>query len=183
MVLDPIPQSLPVHFCGSRPQPPTSRHTFSLSLVIARSTKESSRYDALQHTLQLTLQRCNTAALILACSMRSHDRRESSLNDSLQHTLQLTLQHTHTHGAVCDSTTEQSSLYDALNTHCNSYCNSHCYAQIHMLQYAIARPKRVPSLILCNTLHHTLLHTHTHVAVCDRTTKENSPNDPLQHTL
>ena len=25
MVLDPIPQSLPVHFFGSRPQPPTSR--------------------------------------------------------------------------------------------------------------------------------------------------------------
>ena len=24
MVLDPIPQSLPVHFFGSRPQPPTS---------------------------------------------------------------------------------------------------------------------------------------------------------------
>jgi len=31
MVLDPIPQSLPVHFFGSRPQPPTSHkpcHTF-----------------------------------------------------------------------------------------------------------------------------------------------------------
>jgi len=26
MVLDPIPQSLPVHFFGSRPQPPTSQH-------------------------------------------------------------------------------------------------------------------------------------------------------------
>ena len=26
MVLDPIPQSLPVHFFGSRPQPPTSHH-------------------------------------------------------------------------------------------------------------------------------------------------------------
>jgi len=26
MVLDPIPQSLPVHFFGSRPQPPTSPH-------------------------------------------------------------------------------------------------------------------------------------------------------------
>ena len=25
MVLNPIPQSLPVHFFGSRPQPPTSR--------------------------------------------------------------------------------------------------------------------------------------------------------------
>ena len=28
MVLDPIPQSLPVHFFGSRPQPPTSHGTF-----------------------------------------------------------------------------------------------------------------------------------------------------------
>ena len=27
MVLDPIPQPLPVHFFGSRPQPPTSRHS------------------------------------------------------------------------------------------------------------------------------------------------------------
>ena len=27
MVLDPIPQPLPVHFFGSRPQPPTSRST------------------------------------------------------------------------------------------------------------------------------------------------------------
>ena len=25
MVLDPIPQSLPIHFFGSQPQPPTSR--------------------------------------------------------------------------------------------------------------------------------------------------------------
>jgi len=35
MVLDPIPQSLPVHFFGSRPQPPTSLSTYlpvSLSL-------------------------------------------------------------------------------------------------------------------------------------------------------
>ena len=29
MVLDPIPQSLPVHFCGSRPQPPTSHIDYS----------------------------------------------------------------------------------------------------------------------------------------------------------
>ena len=32
MVLDPIPQSLPVHFFGSRPQPPTSRCTRVLPL-------------------------------------------------------------------------------------------------------------------------------------------------------
>ena len=30
MVLDPIPQPLPVHFFGSRPQPPTSRHGMAL---------------------------------------------------------------------------------------------------------------------------------------------------------
>jgi len=31
MVLDPIPQSLPVRFFGSRPQPPTSRQRSALS--------------------------------------------------------------------------------------------------------------------------------------------------------
>ena len=30
MVLDPIPQSLPVHFFGSRPQPPTSRRALTV---------------------------------------------------------------------------------------------------------------------------------------------------------
>ena len=34
MVLDPIPQSLPVYFFGSRPQPPTSQH---LAIPIASS--------------------------------------------------------------------------------------------------------------------------------------------------
>ena len=32
MVLDPIPQSLPVHFFGSRPQPPTSRGEMTLEI-------------------------------------------------------------------------------------------------------------------------------------------------------
>jgi len=35
MVLDPIPQSLPVHFFGSRPQPPTSRQIYSIALLTA----------------------------------------------------------------------------------------------------------------------------------------------------
>ena len=36
MVLDPIPQSLPVHFFGSRPQPPTSRdmHTYFILICV-----------------------------------------------------------------------------------------------------------------------------------------------------
>jgi len=37
MVLDPIPQSLPVHFFGSRPQPPTSPHTCVLSHECVRA--------------------------------------------------------------------------------------------------------------------------------------------------
>jgi len=43
MVLDPIPQSLPVHFFGSRPQPPTSRtraaysNQYKLSLCLSLS--------------------------------------------------------------------------------------------------------------------------------------------------
>jgi len=35
MVLHPIPQSLPVHFFGSRPQPPTSRRLYSLSVDVS----------------------------------------------------------------------------------------------------------------------------------------------------
>jgi len=40
MVLDPIPQSLPVHFFGSRPQPPTSHHC---SISAQRWVSESYR--------------------------------------------------------------------------------------------------------------------------------------------
>ena len=38
MVLDPIPQSLPVHFFGSRPQPPTSPYNNAENAAVARST-------------------------------------------------------------------------------------------------------------------------------------------------
>ena len=37
MVLDPIPQSLPVHFFGSRPQPPTSRIKSAYALHLLTS--------------------------------------------------------------------------------------------------------------------------------------------------
>ena len=38
MVLDPIPQTLPVHFFGSRPQPPTSRR-LRIKMTIEKSEK------------------------------------------------------------------------------------------------------------------------------------------------
>ena len=40
MVLDPIPQSLPVHFFGSRPQPPTSPHRMCVEQDLAKVTEE-----------------------------------------------------------------------------------------------------------------------------------------------
>ena len=48
MVLDPIPQSLPVHFFGSRPQPPTSQRDLS----ITRDTEERREKHERQERLQ-----------------------------------------------------------------------------------------------------------------------------------
>ena len=57
MVLDPIPQSLPIHFFGSRPQPPTSRseHTNSIS-------------QELQWAPQNTLYLCVLQCVAVCCS-------------------------------------------------------------------------------------------------------------------
>ena len=51
MVLDPIPQSLPVHFFGSRPQPPTSRWLRllgSFKLLVSFAKEPYKRDDILQ---------------------------------------------------------------------------------------------------------------------------------------
>jgi len=55
MVLDPIPQSLPVHFFGSRPQPPTSQHAYHLVYIYNPHV-----YHIVKKTLQHTAQHCNT---------------------------------------------------------------------------------------------------------------------------
>ena len=44
MVLDPIPQSLPVHFFGSRPQPPTSRPRRQRGKVTERCSRDGRTY-------------------------------------------------------------------------------------------------------------------------------------------
>ena len=62
MLLDPIPQSLPVHFFGSRPQPPTSRGSFAendlrLTPIHARApthTHTHARTHTRTHTLTHT---------------------------------------------------------------------------------------------------------------------------------
>ena len=57
MVLDPIPQSLPVHFFGSRPQPPTS-HCISAKTSRHCNTPQHAAIHC--NTLQHTATHCNT---------------------------------------------------------------------------------------------------------------------------
>jgi len=75
MVLDPIPQSLPLHFFGSRPQPPTSPlsstsvHTYhrrdfeqgnkgTTKRIVNRAQREESSY--VQTVGTCTVKHCNT---------------------------------------------------------------------------------------------------------------------------
>ena len=60
MVLDPIPQSLPVHFFGSRPQPPTSPLDCYEWLWIAMNGYAWLWMDKQMSTLQHTATHCNT---------------------------------------------------------------------------------------------------------------------------
>ena len=57
MVLDPIPQSLPVHFFGSRPQPPTSHLYINISTASSNLTHQhpSLYYPPRVFTLKLIL--------------------------------------------------------------------------------------------------------------------------------
>jgi len=51
MVLDPIPQSLPVHFFGSRPQPPTSREECQSTWTGTPHSYNSMRFSITMHSL------------------------------------------------------------------------------------------------------------------------------------
>ena len=50
MVLDPIPQSLPVHFFGSRPQPPTSPHVTRMN----KSSQKNVFMNTCEHMCDVT---------------------------------------------------------------------------------------------------------------------------------
>ena len=85
MVLDPIPQSLPVHFCGSRPQPPTSRSELMFKHIVC--LMPSVGYTAThcathRNTLQHTATHCNTL-----CNTPQHTATHcSTLSDAQSHT-------------------------------------------------------------------------------------------------
>ena len=69
MVLDPIPQSLPVHFFGSRPQPPTSHvvrtHALHISVCIYTSLQCIRIYCRYCERTRADCTQCNDGAMIV----------------------------------------------------------------------------------------------------------------------
>ena len=65
MVLDPIPPSLPVHFFGSRPQPPTSLPQWSPAFERSPYTQPPALSS--RHTLSLSLSLSVSLSLLFAC--------------------------------------------------------------------------------------------------------------------
>jgi len=86
MVLDPIPQSLPVHFFGSRPQPPTSRqdlfHTYNVHTV-TQWPVHTYEYKYVSRFIRAAVKSCHTRMKIICvirllyeCHTRNVHRRE-----------------------------------------------------------------------------------------------------------
>ena len=90
MVLDPIPQSLPVHFFGSRPQPPTSPRYSASILRIQWLPHQSHTYEWLEvsHTGYVT----NMNALLglnFANTMVAYHTKVTHMTDSMCHILDM----------------------------------------------------------------------------------------------
>jgi len=75
MVLDPIPQSLPVHFFGSRPQPPTSPHITHIIRLI---------YDSYTTHIYIN-SRMSRVTHITRLIYETHITRTTHLTDTMSH--------------------------------------------------------------------------------------------------
>jgi len=160
MVLDPIPQSLPVHFFGSRPQPPTSprgqqyrsswiseclqqrRERFVIRPRV-EAPRTATHCNTLQHTtthyntLQHTAVHCNT----LQTYCNTYEQTCESLK-SRDATHCNTLQHTATHYSPLKRTAKPGSKLQHMNRPMNR-------------QDLDAGPATATH---CNTLQHTAIH-------------------------
>ena len=74
MVLDPIPQSLPVHFFGSRPQPPTSLSCISLAYATSLLHLSGECKESLAYMLKRLLQIAKSPMCIPCISLASEAR-------------------------------------------------------------------------------------------------------------
>jgi len=186
MVLHPIPQSLPVHFFGSRPQPPTSptlflwynSKVFNPTFIKSNSLRPASLLPPLTlHTHISTTGITAQPLALIFVALRSQDR------NTLQHTATHcnthcnTLQHTATH---CNNSVWLWILWHEgrmTATHCNTLQlnATHCKTLQHTAsitsgtEFCGTKVSWVQQTSThCNTMHHTathcniLQHTATH---------------------
>ena len=161
-VLDPIPQSLPVHFFGSRPQPPTSPHMYT---------------DKTPHTLQTQ----NTHTHILSYPPPTHtlsvfqlQPAESCSTHKLAHFIPL-------RNFICNKTYSWEGFTDTvtyahLRTHAHSL-HLHTHAHSLLLSYTHNLPKQLVCANLRCTLYSTL-HTAT---LCNTLQHSATLCNTLQH--
>ena len=152
MVLDPIPQSLPVHFFGSRPKPPTSRLTFEpffcfafdvWAIVLFFYVNSSLPHDTYKH-----LHNAHTSI------QRTHFYRSFRLVYDVQ-TCKHTHTYTHFHIEYTPAHTYKfkSTQKCVYSTHTNTH--THVYTQTHTDTH---------------THEYTHKYTHTHIHTCVRWT-------------
>ena len=120
MVLDLIPQPLPVHFFGSRPQPPTS------------PCHVGGREIELQHSaLQRTATRCDT--LQRSTTNMGQVQHTATHCNTLQHTAtQHTATHCNTHGTSVLTMLEKKDIeLQHAATRCNTLQHTATHCNIH----------------------------------------------------
>ena len=87
MVLDPIPQSLPVHFFGSRPQPPTSPPESSICVINECYTFVKNVY--IRHDLELVAVTRQVQVVQVQVQVVSYRLRENSYKTKLSNSKQV----------------------------------------------------------------------------------------------
>ena len=153
MVLNPIPQPLPVHFFGSRPQPPTSHGV----LQTESSQKHQTAFKAPQeryHVQKRAKMRKKSPVMCwvkIVCKKSPTERPKKPECASEEHyNGRDTLQHTATH---CNTLQHPATHCNALQ-HTATPCNTlqHTATHCNTLQHTETH---------CNTLQHTATHCNT----------------------
>jgi len=188
MVLDPVPQSLPVHFFGSRPQPPTSPSNNNSTRTHVYCIGPLQQNAEHCNILQQTMTHPHTRALYLTTATKCK---------ALQHTVAHCnkTQHTRTH--VCCIGSRHHSNWIQIAKHCNTL--RYTATKYNTYTHTYAHTCVVPGLSIiatgymqaemskwrhCNTLQHpaTPCNTLQHpTAPCNTLQHPATPCNTLQH--
>jgi len=152
MVLDPIPQSAPVHFFGSRPQPPTSPQILVGDIVIMH-IHSLAHTNSLSHTHTHT----HTHTRIHTHTMKLRGNPRDQLQTTARRyswEISILIRYTHSH------------------THTHTHKHTHIRTTKHRGNPGISRKQmrtdtrgRYADHTQTHTLSHTHIHTHTYTHV------------------